>query len=374
MKLILYFLTILTLSSCLSPTVSITNSGINVADFDTIIERKDVRLLRIVNDNKMEVCLTNYGARIVSIMVPDKNDNFSDVVCGFKRGIEYYLFDQNFGSVVGRYIGRIDNAQFSLDGVTYQLKASGKDSFHGGNPGFADRIWKIGKMKKNSIQLTYISSDGENGFPGELTLHVTYTLNEQNELIIDYKAKTTKPTVLNPSNHSFFNISGDFSQTVLNQKLRINGDSIAEYNRHKCMTGRFISVEGTPFDFKESNLIGERINDKHHEQIVIGNGYDHTWKINGYDGSLKFAASISDPGSGRIMEIYTTEPGLHVYSVNGLDLKKPGKHGFIYKNRTSICFETMHFANSPNIPNFPSTVLRPNETFKSQTIFKFKTN
>lgn len=318
--------------------------------------------------------VTDYGARIVSLCVPDKNGKAEDIVCGYDTLQSYAKYKQNYGAVVGRYIGRILGAEFKLDGKTYKLDAeSNGHCSHGGKPGFANRVWERVDNETDShsrLTLQYISPDGESGFPGEVTLKVTYTLTDDNELQVQYEATTTKPTVINPSNHSFFNISGNFNQTVLNQLMQIDADSIALYDENKCVTGEMRAVQNSPFDFRSPTLIGKRIDDND-SQLKVTNGYDHTYRLNHQGDINNVAASIYDPESGRLMEVMTTEPAIHIYSGNGLKANSIGKGGIAYSRRSAICFETMHFADSPNKPHWPSTVLRPGETFKSTTIFRF---
>lgn len=329
------------------------------------------KLYHLKNHSGISMDVTDLGARIVSLMVPDRNGNIENVVCGFDTLQSYTMYKQNYGATVGRYIGRILGAQFSLDGKTYKLDAeSNGHCSHGGRPGWANRMWSITQHTGNSITLQYISPDGESGFPGTLTMNVTYTLTDNNELSIEYKATTTKPTVLNPSNHSFFNISGDFTSTVLDQQLMIDGDSIALYDDKKCVTGELSSVKDTPFDFSIPTTIGARI-DADNQQLKVTGGYDHSYLLRHGGDINNVAARIYDPKSGRMMEVLTTEPVLHIYSGNGLKANTPGKNGLKYARRTAICFETMHFADSPNKPQWQSTVLRPGETFTSQTIYRF---
>lgn len=330
-----------------------------------------VGLYTLSNHQGMKVSITNYGARIVSLFAPNRNGKCEDLVCGFSNLNDYLTHKQNFGATVGRYIGRILNARMTIDSITYHLESNGgKHCSHGGSPGFAERIWTVRHRNDRQLQLEYISPDGENGFPGELTLDVTFTLTNKNVLKIDYHATTDKATVLNPSNHSFFNISGNLRQSIEPLFLQADGDSITEYDPMKCVTGRFLSVKGTPFDFLNPHRIGDRINEDN-AQLNVTRGYDHAWRLN-HPGDIRHRAAIlSDSISGRTLEVYTTEPGLHIYTANGLKEKLIGKGGIAYPHRSAICFETTHFADSPNKPQFPSTLLRPGQTFHSQTRFKF---
>ncbi len=351
-------------------------------------EAQPFHLYKLSNNQGITMTVTDYGARIVSLCVPDKDWKSEDIVCGYDTLESYAKYKQNYGAIVGRYIGRILGAQFTLDGTTYHLDAeSNGHCSHGGKPGVANRTWRLipSKVSKyrnielsnhrlfdfpNSLSLQYISPDGESGFPGELTLTVTYTLTDNNELRIDYEATTTKPTVLNPSNHSFFNISGNFNNTVLNQQLMIDADSIALYDSKKCVTGALASVKNTPFDFLTPQAIGSRIDDDD-PQLKVTGGYDHSYRLNHSGDINHVAARIYDPTSGRVMEVMTTEPVLQIYSGNGLKANSIGKDGIAYARRSAICFETMHYADSPNKPHWPSTVLRPGETYRSTTIYKF---
>ena len=358
------------LSSCVSGDF-ISLSGLSSDNFRMVVDQKKTRLYRLQNAASIEVCITNYGARVLSIMTPDKDGQQQDIVCGFDNISDYRRYRQNFGSVVGRYIGRILGARFAIDGTVYNLQAgSGGHCSHGGYPGFADRVWTVKKSNRCCLQLLYASPDGENGFPGNLTLSVTYRLTDDNELSILYEAETDKPTVLNPSNHSFFNLSGNLSRDVLDEVLWVDADSIAEYDVDNCVTGRMLSVKGTPFDFTSTWRIGDRI-DEPDRQLAVTKGYDHTWKVNWQNNGLHKAALITDKESGRVMEVYTTEPGIHLYTANGHNGKLKGKQGITYPHRNAICFETMHFADSPNKPQFPTTLLKPGVKFRSETVFKF---
>lgn len=357
-------------SSCRSGK-SLTASGLQRKDFQTEVEGQSTDLYTLKNKKGMEVCVTNYGARVVSILAPDRNGNFEDVVCGFPTIGQYVSQRQNFGSTVGRYIGRILNARFTIDSVEYKLQASGGGHCsHGGNPGFADRVWKVEHLTRHSIRLSYLSPDKENGFPGNLRVSLTYRLTEDNALDLTYEATTDAPTVLNLSHHSFFNISGDFTRTVENQQMWVNADRFTPYDDKKCVTGEFWPVADTPLDFRAPRSIGEKIN-ADYPQLKVVKGYDHTWELNTRGDDSHLAAWVYDPLSGRKMEIFTTEPGVQIYTANGLGGKLVGKQGIAYPFRSAICLETMHFQDSPNQPQFPSTILRPGKTFRSHTLYRF---
>lgn len=348
-----------------------TLSGLKRTDFQTEVDGQLTDLFVLKNKNGMEVCVTNYGGRVVSIMVPDRHGKFEDVVCALPTIKDYLEHRQNFGATIGRYIGRIRDARFMLDSVEYTLMAN-KDTHcaHGGEPGFASRIWQGEQLDDRTLKLSYLSPDGENGFPGNLRMHVTYTVTDADELDIRYEADTDKPTVLNPSHHSFFNISGDLNSSVEDQLLYVNADSFTPYDSTRCVTGEFWTVTDTPMDFRVLTVIGERI-DAGYEQLRLTGGYDHTWMLNTQGDDTRLAAKVIDPKSGRTLEVYTTEPGLQVYTANGLKGKQVGKQGIAYPKRAAICLETMHPQDAPNIPQFPSTVLRPGETFRSHTVYRF---
>lgn len=348
-----------------------TLSGLKRTDFRTEVDGLSTDLFVLKNKNGMEVCITNYGGRVVSIMVPDRKGKFEDVVCALPSIQEYLEHRQNFGATIGRYIGRIRDAHFTLDSVEYKLMAN-KDTHcaHGGEPGFASRIWQAEPLGDNALRLSYLSPDGENGFPGNLRIHLTYTVTDANELDIRYEADTDKPTVLNPSHHSFFNISGDLNSSVEDQLLYVDADCFTPYDSIRCVTGEYRTVADTPMDFRIPMVIGERI-DADYEQLHLTGGYDHTWMLNTKGDDTRLAAKVIDPESGRTLEVYTTEPGLQVYTANGLKGKQVGKKGIAYPKRAAICLETMHPQDAPNIPQFPSTVLRPGETFHSHTVYRF---
>ena len=354
------------------PKETKTLSGLDPNNYVSEVDGKQTQLIVLKNKQGMEVCITNYGARVVSLMAPDRNGKMEDVVTGFASVDEYVSQNQNFGSTVGRYIGRIAGPSFVIDSIEYKLQGYGKSKqiSHGGKPGFANRVWNIEKIAEDSVLLSYLSPDGENGFPGNLQVYLTYFLRDDNALDIHYEATTDAPTVLNLSHHSFFNISANFHQTVENQMMWIDGDFITPYDENKKVAGGYAAVEGTPFDFRTPQIISERI-DEENAQIKITGGYDHTWAVNTKGDDSRPAAWIYDKESGRKMEIYTTEPGVHVYAANGLKGNLMGKDSTFYAKRTSICFETMHFQNSPNVPEYPTTVLRPGECFNSRTVYKF---
>lgn len=366
-------LVVLVLLLCVSckKEKEMTLSGLNIRDFQTEINGQLTNLFVLKNKNGMEVCITNYGGRVVSMMVPDRNGKFEDIVCGYPTIADYLAKKQNFGATIGRYIGRILNATFTLDSIPYQLTAnSGIHCAHGGDPGFASMIWQAEQLDEQALKLTLLSPDGDNGFPGKLDVHVIFQVTNNNELDIRYEAETDKPTVVNLSHHSFFNISGDFNTTVEDQLLYINADSYTPYDSLKCVTGEIVPVAGTPFDFTTPHLIGERI-DEDIMQLTAMKGYDHNFVLNTGGDDTRLAARLTDDKSGRTLEVYTNEPGLQVYTANGLRGAMIGKKGIAYQKRSAICLETQHFADSPNKPQFPSTVLRPGEKYESRCIYRF---
>lgn len=339
--------------------VKTTQSGLSPEQFEDVVTGKPVRLYTLTNSKGMEACITNYGARLVSLMVPDRDGQLQDVVLGFDNITDYHQQKQNFGSTVGRYAGR--------------LTLNGKNISHGGYPGFADLVWKVTSCSPLSLQMELLSPDGDNGFRGNLTATVTYSLTDNNELSISYTAQSDQPTDVNLTNHSFFNLSGDARNTILDEMLCINSKQFAELDHDKNVTGRLVPVKGTPFDFGKAKRIGQDI-DTDHVQLQVTHGYDHAFRLSTKGDIRQTAAEITDPRSGITMSVCTTEPAMQVYTANGLNGKQVGKRGIAYQQRSAICLETVHFANSPLHRNFPPTTLKPGETFRSQTIFKFSAN
>ena len=347
---------------------AITQSRLDPLRYSAVMDGQHTALYTIHNKQGMEACITNYGARLVSLVYQGK-----DCVVGFDNVVDYRLFRQNFGATVGRYVGRIKGAKFTLDGVEYPLQENGKGvTSHGGYPGFADHVWTLKNKTDSTLTLQYISADGENGFPGQLTLNLTYALSSRNGLEISYEATTTKPTVLNVTNHSFFNISGLFNQEITNQTLWVNSDKIATFDAQKNLDGKMRKVKGTAFDFSKPTRIGLHIDDDD-DQLKVTRGYDHSFVLKTKGSDRKAAAIITDEATKTRMTVYTTEPALHIYTGNGLKGNTRGKQDVYYPRRSAICFEAMHLADSPNQPQFPSTVLRPGETFRSHTAYVFST-
>lgn len=336
--------------------------------FGTAPNGQEVFLFTLSNQS-MIVKITTYGGIITSIIVPDKRGKLADVALGF-YGLESYLKKQPFfGAIIGRYGNRIAGGKFGLNGVEYTLaKNDGKNHLHGGKVGFDKVVWnaeEIKTAKEVGVKLTYLSKDGEEGYPGNLTTAVQYLLNDQNELIIRYEAKTDKPTVVNLTNHTYFNLKGEGSGDILTHEIKINADKITAVGKGLIPTGELTPVKGSPFDFTSSQAIGARIKE-------IKFGYDHNYVLNQQKpGELTPAVKVYEPESGRIMEVSTTEPGLQFYTGNFLNGKLKGKMGRFYHKHGAFCLETQHFPDSPNHPEFPSTVLNPGETYRQETIYKF---
>jgi aldose 1-epimerase len=330
-----------------------------------------VILYTLKNTQGMEVHIINYGAIITKIIVPDKNEVMEDVVLGFDNVADYIKDSPYFGAVVGRYGNRIAGGKFSLDGKNYTLAAQNNGQhLHGGLKGFDKKVWKTSAKKDGSITFSYLSKDGEEGFPGNLEIQVTYTLNEDNAISMDYVAKTDQATVLNICNHSYFNLAGNAKRDVLAHKIQLNAPFFIPIDKVLIPTGEIKSVTGGPFDFTTMKQIGQDINAAD-EQIGYGGGYDHCYAFDKAPGAYGKIARVEEPESGRVMEVFTTEPGVQFYTGNNLDGHLKGKYGAVYNKRTGFCLETQHYPDSPNKPNFPSTVLRPGETYTSKTVYQF---
>jgi aldose 1-epimerase len=342
-------------------------------DFDAELDGQKTSLFTLQNANGMRVDITNYGGKIVSIIVPDKDGVFDDVVTGY-RSINEYLRsgEPYFGAIIGRYGNRIGNATFTIDEKQYQLPINnGPNHLHGGDNGFHTVVWTPQLIDDKTLKLTYLSKHLEEGYPGDLRTEVTYALTDANELVITYNATTDRKTHVNLTNHAFFNLDGEGSKTINNHKLKINALSFTPVDADLIPTGEVLPVKDTPFDFTEYNTIGARVDDED-TQLEFGKGYDHNFVLNRATASeLEFAASVYSPETGRMMEVLTTEPGIQFYGGNFLTGSETGKRGEPYTHRSSFCLETQHFPNSPNQLNFPSTLLNPGETYFSQTIYRF---
>ncbi|HZT70313.1 MAG TPA: aldose epimerase family protein [Terriglobia bacterium] len=350
-------------------------AGIQRRVFGEMPNGQEVNLYTLENTNGMKVGIINYGGRIVSLLAPDRNGKMADVVLGFDNLPDYMKYNTYFGALIGRFGNRIGGAKFTLDGKVYHLPVNnGPNSLHGGTDGFDKRFWTAREIpgSEPALELTYVSKDGEEGYPGNLTARVVYTLTSDNSLKIDYSATTDKDTVVNLTNHSYFNLAGEGNGDILKQVLWINADKMTPVDATQIPTGQIVSVAGTPFDFRKPTPIGARINENN-EQLKIGKGYDINYVLNRKGPGLELAARAYDPDSGRELEVYTTQPGLQFYSGNFLDGTVHGKGGKVYGFRSAFCLETQHFPDSPNHPNFPSTELKPGQTYHEVTVFKFTT-
>ncbi len=335
-----------------------------------------VDLFVLTNKSGVEAAITNYGATVVSLKVPDRSGKIGDVVLGFDSLEGYLGKEPYFGAVVGRYGNRIAKGKFKLNGVEYSLPVNdGPNSLHGGIHGFDKKVWTARDASTPAapaVELTYISRDGEEGYPGTLTATVTYTLTDANELRLDYTATTDKDTVQNITNHSYFNLAGQGEGDILSHEIMLNADKFTPVDATLIPTGELKDVKGTPFDFTTPTAIGARIDQKD-EQLVRGKGYDHNWVLRGGGGSMVRAAQVYEPRSGRVLEVLTTQPGVQFYTGNFLDGANRGKGGKVYPHRGGFCLETQHFPDSPNHPDFPTTTLKAGEKFQSTTVFKFST-
>jgi len=370
MKYISLILFVAVFAACSSTKKNEINMTYQKSDFESLIDGKPTRLFTMENEKGMAVTLTNYGAKIVSVYVPDKNGNFADVVLGFKSIAEYQQYGASHGATVGPFANRIAGAKFTIDSVTYDLPVNnGKNCLHSGPASWYRKVWDFQK-DGNVTVFTLASADGEFGFPGNKTVKVTYTLTNDNELKIDYELTTDKACHINLTNHSYFNLRGEGNGDILNHVLVINADKSTPVNAEMIPTGEVADIGGTDLDFTTPHPMGERI-DSQNQQLILASGYDFNYVINKVENELAFAASAYEPESGRYMEVFTTEPGVQLYTGNHLKGAEIGKSGVAYTKRTGFCLETQHFPDSPNQPDFPSTVLCPGEVFSSETVYKF---
>ena len=351
-----------------------TASGLNPKDFEGTYNGMPTALYTLTNANGMEVCITNFGGRIVSILVPDRDGQMKDVVLGFDKVSDYFPENNqtDFGASIGRYANRINQGKITLDGVEYQLPQNNfGHCLHGGPTGWQYQVYECVEADAKHVKLLRVSPDGDNNFPGEVKAYVTYTLTEDNKIDIAYEATTDATTVINMTNHSYFNLSGDPANHAITEDwLCLNSTSFTPVDDTYMTTGEIVSTDDTPFDFKRLHLIGERIN-ADNQQIKNGNGYDHNWVL-GTDGDItKLAALLYCAETGITLMVYTDEPGIQVYSGNFLDGTVTGKKGVVYNQRHGICLETQHYPDSPNKAEWPSVVLRPGETYHSHCIFAF---
>ena len=339
--------------------------------FEKTVDNKKTDLYVLKNKNGMEAAITNYGGRLVSLLVPDKNGKMTDVVDGFEsvEGFQHST-EPYFGATIGRYGNRIAKGKFKLDGKEYTLfKNNGPNTLHGGKKGYQDVVWDAKQINESTLQLTYLSKDMEEGFPGNLNVKVTYALTDDNCLKINYEATTDKPTVVNLTNHAFFNLNGSGSGTILNHEVQIDADNYTPVDSTLIPSGKIVAVTGTPFDFRKSTAIGARVNDNN-EQLKNGKGYDHNFVLNKHSMNTP-VAKVKGDKSGIVMEVFTEEPGLQFYSGNFMHSKNSMKYGKKDDYRTAFAMETQHFPDSPNQPQFPSTVLKPGQTYKTQSCYKF---
>ncbi len=340
--------------------------------FGTTLDGTTTYLFTLKNKNGMEVQITNYGGIIVSLKVPNKDDNFGDVVLGYDNLTGYLKQSPYFGAIIGRYANRIAKGEFTLEGTTYQLATNnGENHLHGGLDGFDKVVWEAEQVQDDTsvgLTLAYFSPDGEEGYPGNLSVEVVYRLTNENELQVDYSATTDQTTIVNLTNHSYFNLGN--SKDILDHELMINADQFTPIDTGLIPTGELRNVEGTPFDFTELTPIGARI-DEDNQQLEFGKGYDHNWALGNYDGTLKLAAKLYEPTTRRMLEIFTTQPGIQFYSGNFLDGSITGKNGTFYNFRSGLCLEPHHFPDSPNNPHFPPVVLEPDETYSERSVYRF---
>ncbi len=345
-----------------------------MAPFGTTTDGKTVEAYTITNAKGGQMVVLTYGGIIQSLRMPDRDGAFDDIVMGFDTLAEYEKSSPYFGSLIGRVGNRIKGGQFTLDGKTYTLaKNNGPNHLHGGIKGWDKLVWQADPFNDatgSGVLLTLVSPDGDEGYPGTVTAHVKYTLTANNELIVDYHATSDAPTVINLTQHSYFNLGGARTQDILGHELTLHADRYTPVDATLIPTGELAPVEGTPFDFRQPTAIGARI-DADHPQIAHGPGYDHNWVLTRSGEGLQSAATVYEPVTGRVMEIRTTEPGIQFYAGNFLDGTLRGKGGRVYPRRSGFCLETQHFPDSPNQPAFPSVVLRPGGEYKSQTVFAF---
>ena len=370
-KLCVWAVAALLMAACTPKAEKATDSGLLQSNFRTEVDGKKTDLYILRNKNNMEVCITNFGGRIVSVMVPDKDGQMRDVVLGFDSIQDYISKPSDFGASIGRYANRINQGKFTLDGVEYQLPRNNYGHcLHGGPQGFQYRVYDAVQLNPQELQLTYVAKDGEEGFPGNITCKVLMKLTDDNAIDIQYEAETDKPTIVNMTNHSYFNLDGDAGSNA-EHLLTIDADYYTPVDSTFMTTGEIVPVEDTPMDFRTPMPVGERINDFDFVQLKNGNGYDHNWVLNAKGDINRRAASLKSQKTGIVLDVYTNEPGVQVYAGNFLDGSLTGKKGITYNQRASVCLETQRYPDTPNKPEWPSAVLRPGEKYMSQCIFKF---
>jgi aldose 1-epimerase len=372
----LFFLTAaaLALAACGGPQPAPGAKMIEKKSFGKTAAGQAVDLYVLTNKNGMEADIITYGGIVARLLAPDRSGKMADVVLGFDTLDNYLKRHPYFGALIGRYGNRIGKAHFFLNGEEYKLAANnGPNTLHGGNVGFNMKVWQAREVPgaEPRIELTYTSPDMEEGFPGALKAAVTYTLTNDNELKIDYRATTDKDTVVNLTNHSYFNLAGQGEGDILAHRITLNSSRTTPVDKDLIPTGQLAPVDGTPFDFRTPHAIGERINAEN-EQIKFGGGYDHNWVLDRKGTGLEFAARVEEPTSGRVMEVWTTEPAVQFYTGNFLDGSFTGKGGKVYQKRYGLCLETQHYPDSPNQPAFPTTVLKPGAEYKTTTLYRFR--
>ena len=373
-KLCVWAVAALLMAACTPKAEKTTDSGLLQSNFQMEVDGKKTDLYTLRNKNNMEVCVTNFGGRIVSVMVPDKDGQMRDVVLGFDSIQDYVSKPSAFGASIGRYANRINQGRFTLDGTEYQLPQNNYGHcLHGGPQGFQYRVFDAVQPNPQELELTYMAEDGEEGFPGNITCKVLMKLTDDNAIDIRYEAETDKPTIVNMTNHSYFNLDGDAARNEAHL-LTIDADYYTPVDSTFMTTGEIAPVEGTPMDFRTPTPVGARINDYDFVQLKNGNGYDHNWVLNTKGDITRKCATLESPLTGIVLDVYTNEPGIQVYAGNFLDGSLTGKKGITYNQRASVCLETQKYPDTPNKPEWPSAVLRPGEKYMSQCIFKFSVN
>ena len=373
-NLALWAVSALFVAACTPKAEQPTDSGLLRTNFQTEVGGKKTDLYTLRNKNNMEVCVTNFGGRIVSVMVPDKDGKMQDVVLGFDSIQDYISKPSDFGASIGRYANRINQGRFTLDSIEYQLPQNNYGHcLHGGPNGFQYRVFDAVQPNPQEVELTYVAADGEEGFPGNITCKVLMKLTDDNAIDIRYEAETDKPTIVNMTNHSYFNLDGDAANNA-DHLLMVDADYYTPVDSTFMTTGEIVPVEGTPMDFRTPTPVGARINDYDFVQLKNGNGYDHNWVLNTKGDITRKCATLESPLTGIVLDVYTNEPGIQVYAGNFLDGSLTGKKGITYNQRASVCLETQKYPDTPNKPEWPSAVLRPGEKYMSQCIFKFSVN
>lgn len=353
-------------------TPALTESGLNPEKFIKNIDGKNTALYTLTNKNGVEVCITNFGGRIASILVPDKNGVKQDIVLGFDNIDDFQNISSDFGACIGRYANRINQGKITVDGTEYQLPQNNYGHcLHGGPQGWQYKVFDVEKVSANEIALTLNSPDGDANFPGNVVAKVVYTLTDDNAINIAYEATTDKTTIINMTNHSYFNLTGDASKPVTDCLLTINADNYTPVDSTFMTTGEIVPVENTPMDFRTAKAIGKEINNYDFVQLKNGNGYDHNWVLNTNGDATQLAAKVVCPETGITLDVYTSEPGIQIYTGNFLDGTVKGKKGIAYPFRSAICLETQKYPDTPNKPEWPTAILKPGEKYTSLCIYKF---